>query len=109
MTDVICFPSYVTFGTVMDSINNAKLYFFENLNEIQLNGKTFLMERILNLSLTPFDYCKECTTKYIDLEGRLDYDGNTNYLNVFIQAFNLLNACLSFICNKYSTNTLCIK
>lgn len=34
MTEVICFPSYVTFGSVMDSTNNAKLYFFENLNEI---------------------------------------------------------------------------
>lgn len=65
MTEVICFPSFVTFGSVMDSTNNAKLYFCESLNKIQMNGKNFLKKCILNLRLTHFDFCNECTTKSV--------------------------------------------
>lgn len=101
-TKVICFPSYITFGSVMDSTNDAKLWSCESLCEIQLNGKTFLKAHILNLRLTPFDYSKKCTTKSIKKIDRIMMD--TNYLNVFIKVFNPLNACSSFICNKYLFN-----
>lgn len=101
-TTVICFPSYITFGSVMDSTNHAKLQSCENLCEIQLNGKTFLKAHILNLRLTPFDYSKECTTKSFQKINRIMM--NTNYLNVYIKAFNPLNICSSFIFNKYQFN-----